>query len=234
MSCNPNDVVNTALAQVGKVCGKSSEYAKELDSVKFYNYPKNGSANSCSIFVDDMIYRCCDPKTADYARSVVYEPNKDNCGASCTYSASYFKAHKAWISKSKDFQLGDKIFFQKSNGNLYHTGVIVALGDKITTVEGNTDGGKVAKKTYSFNDSKIAGAGRPEYTAAVSAPAPAPAPSQPANNSGYTDQEIKVAKDVIRGKYGNGMARRNNLQKAGYDYNRIQGLVNKILRGEVK
>ena len=234
MSCNPNDVVNTALAQVGKVCGKSSEYAKELDSVKFYNYPKNGAANSCSIFVDDMVYRCCDPKTADYARSVVYEPNKDNCGASCTYSASYFKAHKAWISKSKDFQLGDKIFFQKSNGNLYHTGVIVALGDKITTVEGNTDGGKVTKKTYSFNDSKIAGAGRPAYTAAVSAPAPAPASSQPANNSGYTDQEIKVAKDVIKGKYGNGMTRRNNLQKAGYDYNRIQGLVNKILRGEIK
>ena len=234
MSCNPNDVVNTALAQVGKVCGKSSEYAKELDSVKFYNYPKNGSANSCSIFVDDMIYRCCDPKTADYARSVVYEPNKDNCGASCTYSASYFKAHKAWISKSKDFRLGDKIFFQKSNGNLYHTGVIVALGDKITTVEGNTDGGKVAKKTYSFNDSKIAGAGRPAYSVAAAAPAPAPAPSQPANNSGYTDQEIKVAKDVIKGKYGNGMARRNNLQKAGYDYNRIQGLVNKILRGEIK
>lgn len=232
MSCNPNDVINTALAQVGKVCGKSSEYAKELDSVKFYNYPKNGSANSCSIFVDDMIYRSCDPKTADYARSVVYEPNKDNCGASCTYSASYFKAHKAWISKSKDFQLGDKIFFQKSNGNLYHTGVIVALGDKITTVEGNTDGGKVAKKTYSFNDSKIAGAGRPAYSAAVSAPAPAPAPAKP--SSGYTDEEIKVAKDVIKGKYGNGMARRNNLMQAGYDYARIQGLVNKILKGEVK
>ena len=232
MSCNPNDVINTALAQVGKVCGKSSEYAKELDSVKFYNYPKNGSANSCSIFVDDMIYRCCDPKTADYARSVVYEPGKDNCGASCTYSASYFKAHKAWISKSKDFKPGDKIFFQKSNGNLYHTGVIVALGDKITTVEGNTDGGKVAKKTYSFNDSKIAGAGRPAYSAAVSAPAPAPAPAKP--SSGYTDQEIKVAKDVIKGKYGNGMARRNNLLQAGYDYARIQGLVNKILKGEVK
>ena len=103
-----------------------------------------------------------------------------------------------------------------------------------TAWQDNTDGGKVAKKTYSFNDSKIAGAGRPAYTAAVSAPAPAPAPSQPANNSGYTDQEIKVAKDVIRGKYGNGMARRNNLQKAGYDYGRIQGLVNKILRGEIK
>ena len=89
----------------------------------------------------------------------------------------------------------------------------------------------VAKKTYSFSDSKIAGAGRPAYTVAVEAPAPAPAP---VNNSGYSDQEIKVAKDVIQGKYGNGQTRRHNLAKAGYDYNRIQGLVNKILRGEVK
>ena len=237
MSCNPNDVVNMANAQIGKKCGKSSEYAKELDAVKFYNYPKNGSANSCSIFVDDMIYRCCDPKTADYARSVVYEPNKDNCGASCTYSANYFKKHNAYIKNSKDFKPGDKIFFKKSNGNLYHTGVIVALGDKITTVEGNTDGGKVSKKTYSFNDSKIDGAGRPAYTAAVSAPAPAPAPApaQPAkSSSGYSDQEIKVAKDVIKGKYGNGQARRLNLQRAGYDYNRIQSCVNKILKGEIK
>ena len=230
MACNPNDVVNMANAQIGKKCGKSSEYAKELDAIKFYNYPKNGAANSCSIFVDDMIYRCCDPKTADYARSVVYEPNKDNCGASCTYSANYFKKHGAYIKNSRDFKIGDKIFFRKSNGNLYHTGVIVALGDKITTVEGNTDGGMVAKKTYSFSDSKIAGAGRPAYTVAVEAPAPAPAPS---NNSGYSDQEIKVARDVIKGKYGNGQTRRNNLAKAGYDYNRIQGLV-KIIRGKVK
>ena len=37
-----------------------------------------------------------------------------------------------------------------------------------------------------------------------------------------------------KARYGNGMTRRNNLAKAGYDYNRIQGLVNKILRGEVK
>lgn len=234
MACNSNDVINLALSQIGKKCGKTSEYAKELDSVKFYNYPKNGVANSCSIFVDDMIYRCCDPQTADYARSVVYEPNKDNCGASCTYSANYFKAHQAYIKKASDIQPGDKIFFQKSNGNLYHTGVVISNdGKTITTVEGNTDGGYVKKKTYSVSASKIAGAGRPAYTSAVSAPAPAPVIEKPAS-SGYTAEEIKIAKDVIRGKYGNGQTRRNNLTKAGYNYSRIQGLVNKILKGEIK
>ena len=39
----------------------------------------------------------------------------------------------------------------------------------------------------------------------------------------------KVAKDVIDGKYGNGEARKAALTRAGYDYNKIQNLVNNML-----
>ena len=39
----------------------------------------------------------------------------------------------------------------------------------------------------------------------------------------------KVAKDVIDGKYGNGEARKAALARAGYDYNKIQNLVNNML-----
>lgn len=158
------DVVNEALAQVGKSCGKTNKYSAELDKVSFYNYKKNGVADSCSIFVDDMVYRNTSPKTAHNARSVMCEPDKDNCGAGCTQAAGYFKSAKRWISKPVDFKVGDKVFFKKSNGAIYHTGIIVAIGNKITTVEGNTNGGKVAKKIYSFSDAKLAGAGRPKYT----------------------------------------------------------------------
>ena len=60
-------------------------------------------------------------------------------------------------------------------------------------------------------------------------------PNQPAQSSSeYTDAEIQAAYDCIEGKYGNGMARGNNLQKAGFDYYRVQGLVNKILKGQFK
>ena len=38
-----------------------------------------------------------------------------------------------------------------------------------------------------------------------------------------------VAKDVIDGKYGNGEARKIALQKAGYNYDTIQNLVNNML-----
>lgn len=43
-----------------------------------------------------------------------------------------------------------------------------------------------------------------------------------------------IAKDVIRGKYGNGVERTANLLKAGYDPEVIQGYVNKMLSGHCK
>ena len=50
-------------------------------------------------------------------------------------------------------------------------------------------------------------------------------PKQPTKKS---NQEI--AKEVIAGKWGNGNDRKNRLTKAGYDYNAIQALVNKLLK----
>lgn len=37
----------------------------------------------------------------------------------------------------------------------------------------------------------------------------------------------EIAKDVIRGKYGNGPARKETLEAAGYDYNAVQAEVNR-------
>lgn len=39
----------------------------------------------------------------------------------------------------------------------------------------------------------------------------------------------EIAKEVIRGDWGNGADRKNRLTKAGYDYNAIQSLVNKMI-----
>ena len=186
-------VVKTALAQVGKSCGKTNEYSAELDKVNFYNGKKNGIADSCSIFVDWCVYKNTSPQTAHNARSVLYEPDVDNCGAGVVFAAQYFKAHKAWID-GKDAakaKVGDKVIFaadkykKKANPyGYYHTGVVVAVdtkNQKITTVEGNTNGGKVAKKTYSFSNSVIVkgGFGRPKYSESPS-PTP-PEPPKPTN-----------------------------------------------------
>ena len=237
------EVCEMALKQVGKSCGKTNEYSKELDAVKFYNYPKNGVADSCSIFVDDMVYRCTSPQTANNARAALYEPNKDNCGAGCKQSAQYFKDHKAWIDKAANFKAGDKIFFKRSNGALYHTGLVVSTGATITTVEGNTNGGKVAKKSYKATDSKIAGAGRPKYTGyerpkvedpkPVTEPEPQPEPVTPEPVIHEPVKPTKtineLAKEVINGKWGNGKERANKLTAAGYNYKEVQDRVNQLL-----
>lgn len=42
--------------------------------------------------------------------------------------------------------------------------------------------------------------------------------------------ESDIAKEVIKGKWGNGAERKKKLTKAGYDYESIQNLVNKMLK----
>lgn len=45
------------------------------------------------------------------------------------------------------------------------------------------------------------------------------------------DEYDYAARMVIQGKYGNGAERKKKLEAAGYDYSRVQALVNQILRG---
>ncbi|MBR4429718.1 MAG: hypothetical protein IKS75_00290 [Clostridiales bacterium] len=44
----------------------------------------------------------------------------------------------------------------------------------------------------------------------------------------------QIAQEVIDGKWGNGLARKNALKKAGYDYDAVQKRVNEILNGKIK
>ena len=45
------------------------------------------------------------------------------------------------------------------------------------------------------------------------------------------DELIAIAQEVIDGRWGNGAVRKRKLYEAGYDYNKIQTLVNKLLTG---
>ena len=46
------------------------------------------------------------------------------------------------------------------------------------------------------------------------------------------DENYRIAREVIDGKWGNGKQRKERLTAAGYDYNNIQRIVNRILIGE--
>lgn len=228
-------VVETALAEVGYQ-GKhyDSKYTQFLDSINWYNYKKAGACTWCCIFVDYCIAVNKEDLSYEQARIITCEPanHSSNAGAGVKEKAQYFKSAGRWISKASDATTGDQIFL---NG-LNHVGLVTGWDstglfyvDGSTTYEGKPY--SVGKKHISFNAKKIDGFGRPDWYKYQETSKPDPKPS---NSSGYTDAEIKAAYDCIEGKYGNGQARGNNLTKAGFDYYRVQGLVNKILKGEFK
>ena len=239
--------------QIGYSSGssKSSKYSKELDGVSFYNTRKNGYTNWCAIFDDCGIYENAEPNSnINDVRALVFEPNKDNCGAGCAQKIDYFKRAGAWYqhkAKGCPAQIGDQIFFgsssYKSSSNplgAYHTGVVIDWDSKgLYTAEGNTNGkGDVSKRFYSYGDSRILGFGRPAWTGVeppkeekpepvpAPEPTPEPVPEKPIENKKSIEE---LAKEVINGKWGNGADRAKKLKAAGYDYDAVQKRVNEIL-----
>ena len=240
-------VCDLAIAQVDyQADGKYNKFAAELDSVNFYNGPKNGVADWCSIFVDWLIYRSVlngdsVPEPNVYsARYYLCEPDHDNCGAGCTQAVGYFKSKGLWVTDTSKFKCGDKIFFQKSNGVLYHTGVIIDWGnfDELNgafgfeVCEGNTNGGMVAVKYYRDDDPKIAGVGSIQYDGYDMSETKPVTP----NKDSYvlTDAVIEdLARKCIEGKYGNGILRKQLINSLGYGpiYSKVQNRVNMIIYG---
>lgn len=212
---NPRDiVVNNALAQVGYKAGpgKNTKYAEELDKLGYvYNGPKNGY-DWCDVFVDWCFYK----SFGKVGFQMLYQPEKGT-GAGCPFSADFFRAHNAFYETPA---IGDQVFFGVP-GDEYHTGIVVEIGNvTITTVEGNTGGGngQVQKKTYARAGNTISGYGRPRWSLVSAAPA-------------NPDKSVDaVAKEVIAGKWGNGSERVQRLTAAGYDAEKVQNAVNKIVK----
>lgn len=224
------DVVNKALSQVGyQGQTKSSKYSKELDAVNYYNTKKNGACTWCAIFYDWCVWSSTEPIDTDFARSTVCEPNKGNAGAGCTQKAEYYKAAKRWYSKCKDAISGDQIFFKKSNGSIYHTGIVVDWdGNGLYVVEGSTNGAQVAKKYYKYSDSKIAGFGRPKWSGDQKQTV---SDNKPVSNLLSDAMITNLAVRVIRGDFGNGAVRKSKLNGLGYGdiYSIIQKRVNQLV-----
>ena len=235
-SCYAKKAVDLALAEVGyQGDGKYCKYSEELDAVKYFNFPKNGAADWCSIFVNWCIYKATiwpdeDIYTAHY---MMYEPDTDNAAAGCTQAAQYFKNHDAWYTNPKDFERGDQIFFWKSNKAIYHTGIIVNWGENgLSVVEGNTNGAMTALKVYNYDDEKIAGVGRPRYDGWQIEEKPEEKPVTTNWDKVFTD----IARDCYLGKYGNGLDRKHAVNNLGYGniFSEVQKRVNMFVTGELK
>lgn len=97
-----------------------------------------------------------------------------------------------------------------------HVGIVEYVsGGKIVVIEGNYKGG-VNRRTIAVDGKNIRGFICPRYDL------------EPITNwDGKTIEEI--AREVIRGKWGNGSERKIRLEGAGYDYKVIQVKVNELV-----
>ena len=146
-----------------------TKYARDLAKIGYFNGSKQG-VDWCAVFVSWCMYQAFGKETA---LALQCQPHEDNCGAGCSSAAKYYKSKNRFYY---DPEPGDQIFFKSSSGSGYgHTGIVEKVADgKVYTVEGNTgmgsavisNGGGVRRKSYSLNNARIGGYGRPDWSLA--------------------------------------------------------------------
>lgn len=160
MNITASEVLKIAQQEIGYTEGANNwtKYAKELDSIGYFNGPKQNVA-WCATFVAWCFYKASDKSTALNAQ---YQPSKDNCGCSCKYNANYYRNKSKFYSTPN---VGD-VFFVGSKGSETHMGLVLSVNNgTITTIEGN-HGDKVASIKRNISD--LGGFGRPAYTSNIS------------------------------------------------------------------
>jgi hypothetical protein len=141
---------------------------------------------------------------------------------SCPKMIQLLKNIGAWAeSDSYVPKAGDILFYDwddsgsgENTNNPDHVGIVEKVeGDTITVIEGNYSD-SVKRRTLKVNGRYIRGYGVPKYDAEPVA--------EP------TKTITQIAREVLKGKWGNGSARKANLTAAGYDYNAVQKEVNRL------
>ena len=197
-----------------------TKFARDVAKTDLFNGDKNGYA-WCDVFVDHCHWLAAG-KDAKEAQRMICQTGE--LGAGCTYSAQYYRNAGRFYSSP---EVGDQIFFGDS-GDEYHTGIVYKVdSSRVYTIEGNTsgasgvvdNGGGVFKKSYYRNDGNISGYGRPRYDA-----------EQTKEETPKEEPKTitQVAREVLKGKWGNGADRRKRLTEAGYDYEAVQKEVNRL------
>lgn len=116
-------------------------------------------------------------------------------------------------------KVNDIVFYDwNGNGNIDHVGIVKeVLSNSIIVIEGNKSD-MVGVRTISKNSKSIAG-----Y-------ATVPHETTKEKNDTKNKSLETVAKEVIKGKWGNGKTRFSLLKKYGYNPTEVQQIVNKMLK----
>ena len=151
---------------------------------------------------------------------------------SCYYIIEEAKKMGCWQENDAHIPgIGDGVLYDwddsgagDNTGNPDHIGTVIYVNKEsgyMVVMEGNYSNA-VKKRTIMINGRFIRGFICPKYTGnGTELP--------PTQSSG---KDIKtVAREVIAGQWGNGDARKKNLEAAGYNYKEVQDMVNQILNG---
>lgn len=121
---------------------------------------------------------------------------------------------------------GDVVFYDwddngvgDNKGASDHVGIVEkVVGTTITIIEGNCSN-SVKRREIQVNGRYIRGYGLPAFEKKA---------TKEESSAKLSTEEI--AKKVINGEYGNGVARKSKLEAEGYNYATVQAKVNEILR----
>ena len=236
-SCYAETAINLVLGEVGYKCGENkwNKYADVLDKVDFFTgCGAKQNLDFCAVGLCWAIYKAIiwpdsdeDPEGAKWgAHFFMYQSDTCDTAAVVKYLYQFFADNNATTNNP---QRGDFAIFQKSNGVMYHCGMVTSWdwdNNDIGITEFNTEGGQVKTHHYSFNDigGKIKTFCRPRYDGF----------SIPNSNNTVTPELIeKLALQCINGDFGNYPFRKHAINNLGYGniYTKVQNRVNMILLG---
>lgn len=159
----------------------------------------------------------------------------------CEKHITIFKKLGIWIEDGNITpEPGDLILFnwgdvtQPNDGTADHIGYVEEVRDgKIICIEGNKSR-MVARRTIDIGWGKIRGFARPKYAKSEKVEKPVIQPSDPKPEPTPVSKKTidEIAKEVIRGLWGNGSDRKKALVEAGYNYDKVQARVTEILKGK--
>lgn len=130
--------------------------------------------------------------------------------------------------------IGDLVTYDWSGGHSGsdHVGIVSSISNTgFSTIEGNSGGtgsgsgenykGKVVTRNVSWGANSLVGFIHCNFAQTNVTP------------KEHTEAELKkVVQEVLNGKWGNGVDRKNRLTKAGYNYDVVQAMVNAMAKGE--
>ena len=151
---------------------------------------------------------------------------------SCYYIIEEAKKMGCWQENDAHIPgIGDGVLYDwddngvgDNTGNPDHIGTVIYVNKEsgyMVVMEGNYSNA-VKKRTIMINGRFIRGFICPKYTGNGA--------ELPPTQSGGKDIKT-VAREVIAGQWGNGDARKKNIEAAGYNYKEVQDMVNQILNG---